>query len=342
MFALVATVAFARHEKDYRAAFVKFIKDNHKSYAQSEFTARYNIFKSNMDFVDAWNAQDYHKVGINSFADLTAKEFAAKFNGIKYIHSTSMAYVPSVTDDTVDWRTKGAVTPIKNQGQCGSCWAFSSTGGLEGAHFIAKNALVSLSEQNLVDCSVPEGNEGCNGGLMTQAFEYIQKNNGIDTESSYPYTATGPNQCQFSAANVGSTITGWTNVQSGSESDLVSKITAGPTSVAIDASHTSFQLYKSGIYYEPACSSTQLDHGVLAVGYGTQGAKDYYIVKNSWGTSWGNQGYILMSRNRNNNCGIATMATLPTDSGSSTGAVVEVEDEAAVKAANPSKGFLAA
>jgi len=312
--ALVATVAFARPEKEYRDAFVKFVREYKKTYSSSEFNTRYNVFKSNMDFVDAWNAQDYHKVAINKFADLTASEFAAKFNGISYMHTTSMEYEPSVTADSVDWRAKGAVTPIKDQGQCGSCWSFSSTGGLEGAHFIAKNALVSLSEQNLVDCSVPEGNEGCNGGLMTQAFEYIKKNNGIDTEASYPYTATGPNQCKFNANNVGSTITGWTNIKSGSEADLVTKITAGPTSVAIDASHSSFQLYKSGIYYEPACSATQLDHGVLAVGYGADASgKAYYIVKNSWGLSWGNQGYIEMSRNRNNNCGIATMATIPSD-----------------------------
>jgi len=181
-----------------------------------------------------------------------------------------------------------------------------------GAHFFAKAALVSLSEQNLVDCSTAEGNEGCNGGLMTQAFDYIKKNKGIDTEASYPYTATGPNTCKFKAADIGSTIVSYTNVASGSEADLIAKINEGPVSVAIDASHSSFQLYTTGIYYEPACSSTQLDHGVLAVGYGTS-TKDYYIVKNSWGLSWGNKGYIEMSRNRNNNCGIATMATIPFD-----------------------------
>jgi len=303
----------ARPEREYRAAFVKFIKDNKKNYAQSEFTMRYNVFKSNMDFVDAWNAQDYHKVGINKFADLTVQEFAKMYNGIHYVHNETISYEASPSDTTVDWTTKGAVTGVKDQGQCGSCWSFSSTGSLEGAHFLAKGALVSLSEQNLVDCSVPEGNQGCDGGLMTQAFQYVQKNKGIDTEASYPYTATGPNACKFKAANIGSTITGWVNVKSGSEADLVTKITAGPTSVAIDASHSSFQLYTSGIYYEPACSSSALDHGVLAVGFGTQGSKDYYKVKNSWGASWGSQGYILMSRNRNNNCGIATMATLPSD-----------------------------
>jgi len=250
-------------------------------------------------------------VAINKFADLTVAEFTAMYMGTRATLSPG-AFVPSVTTDTVDWRTKGAVTPIKNQGQCGSCWAFSSTGSTEGAHFLAKGALISLSEQNLVDCSNAEGNQGCNGGLMTQAFDYIIKNHGIDTESSYPYTAQNGN-CHFSAANIGSTLVTYTNVQSGSEADLVAKINLGPTSVAIDASHSSFQLYKSGIYYEPACSSSALDHGVLAVGYGSTGSKDYYIVKNSWGTDWGMAGYIDMSRNRNNNCGIATMATLPAD-----------------------------
>jgi len=310
--AFLAVAAFARPEAEYRRAFVKFVKDYSKSYSQSEFTQRYNVFKANMDFVDAWNAQDYHKVAINKFADLTASEFAAIYNGMNVLFNGSIAYVPSVTADTVDWRTKGAVTPIKDQGQCGSCWSFSATGSLEGAHFLAKAALVSLSEQNLVDCSTAEGNEGCNGGLMTQAFDYIKKNKGIDTEASYPYTATGPNTCKFKAADIGSTIVSYTNIASGSEADLVAKINEGPVSVAIDASHSSFQLYTSGIYYEPACSPTQLDHGVLAVGYGTS-TKDYYIVKNSWGLTWGNKGYIEMSRNRNNNCGIATMATIPFD-----------------------------
>jgi len=310
---VLAVAAFARPETEYRQAFLKFVKDHSKSYSQAQFATRYNVFKSNMDFVDSWNTLGYHTVAINKFADLTVREFAAMYNGMNVISNATYTYVPSLTDATVDWRTKGAVTPVKDQGQCGSCWSFSATGGLEGAHFIAKAALVSLSEQNLVDCSTAEGNEGCNGGLMTSAFEYIKKNKGIDTEVSYPYTATGPNACKFKPADIGSTITGWTNIASGSEADLVAKITEGPVSVAIDASHSSFQLYTSGVYYEPACSATALDHGVLAVGYGTDGTKDIYIVKNSWGLSWGNKGYIEMSRNRNNNCGIATMATIPSD-----------------------------
>jgi len=146
---------------------------------------------------------------------------------------------------------------------------------------------------------------------MDNAFKYIIKNKGIDTEQSYPYTATGPNHCKFEANHVGATIKSFHDVRSGSEADLQTAVKGRPTSVAIDASHQSFQLYHSGVYHESSCSSTQLDHGVLAVGYGTDGAKAYWIVKNSWGASWGMNGYILMSRDKNNNCGIATAASYP-------------------------------
>jgi len=210
---------------------------------------------------------------------------------------------------------KGAVTGVKNQGQCGSCWSFSATGSMEGVHFIKTGQLISLSEQNLVDCSTAQGNMGCNGGLMDQAFQYVIQNRGIDTEASYPYTATGPNACRFNRANVGATISNFHDIPSGSESALLNAVYLNPTSVAIDASHQSFQFYNGGVYYEPACSSSQLDHGVLAVGYGTYQGAAFWQVKNSWGSSWGMNGYIMMSRNRNNNCGIATMASYPCASG---------------------------
>jgi len=146
---------------------------------------------------------------------------------------------------------------------------------------------------------------------MDDAFQYIIANKGIDTEASYPYTATGPNACQYNAANCGSTVTSFVDVSSQSEPALQAAVALQPVSVAIDAAQSSFQFYTTGVYYEPACSPTALDHGVLAVGYGTSAGQDYWLVKNSWGTSWGQNGYIWMARNRNNNCGIATMASYP-------------------------------
>ena len=280
---------------------------------------RHTIWQANKKYVDEHNENLAERLGftvaLNEYSDLDSAEFAKQLTG--YLRRPNRKPAPrtfvssgSVLAATVDWRTKGYVTGIKNQGQCGSCWAFSATGSLEGQHFNATGKLVSLSEQNLVDCSGAEGNEGCNGGLMDDAFKYIMKK-GIDTEASYPYVARDE-KCRFKKANVGSTCSSYTDVTSEDEKALTEAIAAvGPISVAIDASHNSFQMYESGVYYEPDCSQTELDHGVLAVGYGTEDSKDMYIVKNSWGTSWGMKGYIYMSRGRNNNCGIATSASYP-------------------------------
>jgi cathepsin L len=265
--ALAAVASAARTDASYRADFMRFIREHGKSYSSAEFQHRFMIFKANLDFVDAWNTKGFHTVAINKFADLTASEFGALYTGTR-ISVEEPAYTGGAPTDlpaSVDWRTQGAVTGIKDQGQCGSCWAFSTTGSTEGAHFLKTGSLVSLSEQNLVDCSKKEGNQGCNGGLMTQAMDYIIKNNGIDTEASYPYHASTGLFCHFKAANVGATLSSYTNVQSGNESDLQAKAVEGPVSVAIDASHTSFQLYSTGVYYEPACSSTQYGVPLLSV-----------------------------------------------------------------------------
>jgi len=295
------------------------MNDHHKTYKHDEFFYRYEIFKNNVDFVNSHNAQSgkTYQVALNKFADLSAQEFAAMYNGLRvpqgYVHKATFEVDNTIAvPDTFDWRTQGAVTPIKNQGQCGSCWSFSTTGSVEGCHFLGTQKLVSLSEQNIMDCSWNNGNEGCNGGLMTQAMDYIIANKGVDTEASYPYTAQSSSTCQYSTSNIGSTETAYTNVASGDEGALQQSVYKGPTSVAIDASHSSFQFYSSGVYNEQACSSSQLDHGVLAIGWGTDSGSAYWLVKNSWGTDWGMSGYIEMSRNSNNQCGIATMATLPT------------------------------
>lgn len=204
------------------------------------------------------------------------------------------------------------MTDVKDQGRCGSCWSFSSTGSLEGHHFIKTGQLVSLSEQNLIDCSGMYGNRGCNGGWMDQAFTYIQNNGGIDTEDSYPYRAV-QGICRYNQRNSGATCSGYVDIPEGDEDKLREAIgTIGPVSIGIDASNESFRHYSSGVYVEENCKTNYTDHGVLAVGYGTdRSGNDYYIVKNSWGTTWGEQGYIRMARNRNNHCGIATAASYP-------------------------------
>jgi len=302
--------------------FTKWMRDNSKVYASDVFLTKYSTWKDNFQWVQEFNQRGLSfTVAVNEFSDLTSAEFNKVYNGLKLKTPITLSNTAFELNDvalpaSVDWRTQGVVTGIKNQGQCGSCWSFSTTGSLEGAHAIHTGSLVGLSEQNLMDCSQAYGNQGCDGGLMDDAFQYIIANHGIDTEASYPYTAEDGPSCQYNAANCGSTLAAYTDVQSGSEAALQTAVaTQGPVSVAIDASHPSFQMYSGGVYYEPACSSTQLDHGVLAVGYSSTGTQAYWIVKNSWGTGWGMNGYIWMSRNMNNNCGIATMSSFPVSSG---------------------------
>lgn len=212
----------------------------------------------------------------------------------------------------VDWRSYGAVTPVKEQGSCAACWSFSATGALEGQHFIRTGTLISLSEQNLLDCSNAFGNEGCIGGLSDYAFKYIQTNGGVNTEAAYPYEGR-PSNCRYNPNIEVVTLKGFVDIPRGDENKLTEAIAnVGPIAIALDASHPSFAFYSEGIYYEPACSSQVSDHTALAVGYGTIGTNtDYYLVKNSWGTNWGEKGYVRMARNKNNNCAIATYASYP-------------------------------
>lgn len=299
-----------------------FKVEHGKQYAhKTEEMVRKQVFSENLKRIEMHNylyskGIKSYTLGVNKYADMEHSEFVKLMNGYRRNMSqpqgaTYMSpLVKMEVPDSVDWRTKGYVTPIKDQGHCGSCWSFSATGALEGQHFRQTGKLVSLSEQNLVDCSRKYGNNGCEGGLMDFAFEYIKDNKGIDTEESYPYEAKD-DTCRFKSSTVGATDVGFTDIPEGDEDKLKEALaTVGPISVAIDAAHPSFQLYKTGVYDEPQCTEN-LDHGVLAVGYGTIDGKDYYIVKNSWGTTWGDQGYILMSRNKNNQCGIASKASYP-------------------------------
>lgn len=230
--------------------------------------------------------------------------------GANGMRAATFIYADNVELPTaIDWRSN-AVTPVKHQGKCGSCWSFSTTGALEGQHFRKNKKLVSLSEQNLVDCS-KKGNHGCSGGWMNTAFQYIKDNGGIDTEKSYPYLGTDTQKCKFSKSSIGATCTGFTSIATADEKQLMNAVaTVGPIAVAIQVTR-SFQTYQSGVYYEVGCDPRKLNHAVLIVGYGTEGSNDYWLVKNSWGTQWGQDGYIKMSRNKNNNCGIASAASYP-------------------------------
>ncbi|XP_074111599.1 cathepsin L [Cotesia typhae] len=270
-----------------------------------------------------------YKLAINKFGDMLHHDFIRMMNGFnktidRNLRSTlqrsggltrGATFIPPEHVElpkSVDWRQKGAVTPVKDQGHCGSCWAFSTTGALEGQHFRKTGVLTSLSEQNLVDCSGKYGNNGCNGGLMDQAFQYIKDNKGIDTEKTYPYEAED-DKCRYNPRNTGAEDVGYVDIPQGDEESLKKAVaTIGPVSVAIDASRRSFQFYSEGVYDEEECSSEELDHGVLVVGYGTdENGTDYWLVKNSWAEVWGEKGYIKMSRNKNNQCGIASSASYP-------------------------------
>ncbi|XP_002155462.3 procathepsin L [Hydra vulgaris] len=313
---LGVTLAYIIERPTEDDSWIRWKMAHNKAYNQDgEETVRYTIWKDNERRIREHNLKggDF-LLEMNQFGDMTNNEFKA-FNGyLSHKHVSGSTFLTPnsfVAPDTVDWRNEGYVTPVKDQGQCGSCWAFSTTGSLEGQNFKKTGKLVSLSEQNLVDCSTAYGNNGCNGGLMDNAFTYIKENNGIDSEASYPYTAED-GKCAFTKPNVAATDTGFVDIPSGDENKLKEAVASvGPISVAIDASHFSFQFYRKGVYNERKCSSTELDHGVLVVGYGTESGKDYWLVKNSWNTSWGDKGYIKMSRNAKNQCGIATNASYP-------------------------------
>jgi KDEL-tailed cysteine endopeptidase len=290
-----------------------------KSYEPTERDYRETVYVNNVEKINAHNAGNSSwTMSVNKFADLTADEFKTLVSSpmprkYKALRNFGRIYNTTANPTSVDWSAKGAVTPIKNQEQCGSCWAFSTTGSVEGAWFIAKGSLVSLSEQQLVDCSTAEGNQGCNGGLMDDAFQYIIDNKGITTEAAYPYTATGPNTCEASGKPVAATLSGFKDVPANSEVALETAIVQQPVSVAVEADQSVFQFYSGGVM-DSTCG-TQLDHGVLAVGYGTDAGKEYYKVKNSWGADWGEKGYIRLGRgakfNPSGQCGIQMMASYP-------------------------------
>ena len=283
---------------------------------------RYAIWQSKKAFIKEHN-RHVDSLGYtlesNEFSDMESSEINAHYKGLIMDNQSSVNITKYFTPrvlfkplDSLDWREKGAVTPVKDQQRCNSCWAFSTTGVLESQHFLKTKILVSLSEQNLMDCAGgPNNDVGCKPFSKYTAFNYIRDNRGIDTEESYPYEAA-TDSCRFSAKSVGATVTGYVKIPQNETALLKAVTTIGPISVSIDASNTTFHHYNGGVYYNPVCSTTNLDHAVLVVGYGTLNGQDYWLVKNSWGADWGMDGYIMMARNKNNNCGIVTQAMYPT------------------------------
>ncbi|KAL1193219.1 Germination-specific cysteine protease 1 [Cardamine amara subsp. amara] len=293
----------------------------------NEHEKRFNIFKDNLRFIDLHNENNKnatYKLGLTKFTDLTNDEYRslylgartepvrrnAKANNVnkKYTAAVNVGELPA----TVDWRQKGAVNPIKDQGSCGSCWAFSTAASVEGINKIVTGELISLSEQELVDCDTSY-NQGCNGGLMDYAFQFIIKNGGLNTEQDYPYRGSDGkcNSIQKNSKVV--SIDGYADVPTNDETALKKAISYQPVSVAIEAGGRVFQHYQSGIFTGKC--GTDLDHAVVAVGYGSENGVDYWIVRNSWGPRWGEEGYIRMERNlaasKSGKCGIAVEASYP-------------------------------
>ena len=312
---VLALVVVASAESAYPdwayEAFDHWCAEWDKTYdSPSEKEFRVGVFYANMKNIEETNAaQDSYRLGPNGFTDLTTEEFLQLHTGLLPMNiEESDEEIVEVTGyaDSVDWVTKGAVTGVKNQGECGACWSFSATGALEGIEFIIKGHLISLSEQELIDCSQKFNNYGCKGGSPDNAFSYVEQL-GITTEAYYPYTAK-QGSCKYSSASVVVKSSKHRDLLKRSESAFLSALDTQPISISIDADQ--IMSYTSGIYNNANCGTT-VNHAALAVGYDTSAG--YIKVKNSWGTTWGESGYIRFALlgNGSGECGIYLQSSLP-------------------------------
>jgi len=289
---------------------------NGKSYGtNSEEEYRMKVYNDNYNIVAAHNAGDEtFKLKLNKFADLTNVEFAAQYTGYNkptgFKANKTVIFNTSNLKSSVNWVTENKVAAVKDQGHCGSCWAFSTVCAVESANAIKNNSSVTpLSEQQLVDCAGGTwGNHGCSGGLMDFGFQYVESNP-LATEDDYPYRGTVGTCRATSFTGVGKVST-FTDVRQGDPDQLRAAISQGVVSVAIEADQSVFQLYDYGVITSSSCG-THLDHGVAAVGYGSENGEDYFLVRNSWGSSWGDHGYVKIGASSSNICGILSSASYP-------------------------------
>ena len=276
-------------------AFIQFIAKHRRHYGtKEEYETRLTKFAEKYDAVKEHNSGDNKfKLAINKFADYNDSERKELTGWVDMNTDKDYVYFDENSSSTdVDWVTEGAVTGIKNQGSCGGCWAFSTTGNIEGINYINNNELVSLSEQQIIDCS--KYNLGCNGGNVNLAILYVADNHDLELESDYPFTGT-TDTCAYDSDKGEVAVSSYKNVQSESVSQLQSALEQQPISVAIEADKDVFQLYSSGVLDSSKCG-TSLDHAVLVVGNGSEDGTDYWLVKNSWGTDWGLDGYIKIAK----------------------------------------------
>ncbi|KAG9147547.1 hypothetical protein Leryth_007339 [Lithospermum erythrorhizon] len=297
--------------------FARFAHQYGKSYrGVDEIKQKFEVFRDNLQTIRSHNKKKLsYTLALNEFADLTWDEFKKhKLGAAQNCSATTKGNLKKsdvVLPEKKDWREDGIVSPVKNQGGCGSCWTFSTTGALEAAYAQAFGKGVSLSEQQLVDCAGAFNNYGCNGGLPSQAFEYIKYNGGLETEEAYPYTGKD-GLCKYSSSNIGVRVLNSVNITLGDEDEL--KYAVGlvrPVSVAFEVVYP-FNFYKDGVFTSNTCgtSSQDVNHAVLAVGYGVDNGVPYWIIKNSWGADWGENGYFKMEFGKNM-CGVATCASYP-------------------------------
>jgi len=321
--ALVLAVAFAvPSDEELKAQFAEFTQKYSKVYAADEVDLRFANFKAAVARAEAKQATSPSaQFGITKFSDMSVEEFRSTILMTSFPQKTFNAPVigAAVPDPSIptsyDWRDHNAVTPVKDQGQCGSCWAFSATEAIESAWILKGHATpssIDLGPQQIVDCDTIDGVQGCNGGYTESAYDYIIQAGGQEPESDYPYTAKN-GVCKFNAKDVDAKISAFSSITKDETTLSTNLVSMGPLSICLDAAH--WQDYQSGILTNLQCcppfGSCQMDHCVQLVGYNNTASMPYWIVRNSWNTNWGIQGYIYLEMNKDT-CGIANDVTWPT------------------------------